>query len=368
MQAAGRWATASTSSSSSPNVELVDTGIDHVEARGIVTADGVLHELDVIVLATGFDAHAFVRPMELIGPGGLQLSEVWDDASPTATASVALPGFPNVLMLIGPHSPFGNQSLFMISETQQDFAMGLIERWRRGEIEAMAPHARGDRALQRRAARGDAEHDLDQRLQELVHRQGRPAARMAMAPRAPPRDARRGRDRRLGSRAGPRGRGAVETTCPQEEVRMAGQFEGSVVIDRPIEEVFAFVADGENDQKFSDRVLEIAKTTDGPVGVGTVFESTVKDGGVKTQRKFEITEFEAPTRIRWIERSQNPIVVPEGGYDLEPVGEGETKLRLYNVLEPGNLFGKLITGFALRAARKDVDGLVNSIKRAVEAS
>jgi cation diffusion facilitator CzcD-associated flavoprotein CzcO len=121
-----------------PNVDLVDAAIDHVEARGIVTADGELHELDVIVLATGFDAHAFVRPTELIGPGGLRLSEVWN-GEPYAYRSVALPGFPNVLMLIGPHSPFGNQSLFTISETQMDFAMGMIERWRRGELDTVAP-------------------------------------------------------------------------------------------------------------------------------------------------------------------------------------------------------------------------------------
>ena len=49
---------------------------------------------------------------------------------------------------------------------------------------------------------------------------------------------------------------------------MAGRFEATVVIDRPIEEVFAFLADGENDPKFSPRVLEIAKTTMG-AGVGT---------------------------------------------------------------------------------------------------
>ena len=42
-------------------------------------------------------------------------------------------------MLIGPHSPFGNQSLFTISETQADFAMRCIERWRRGEVDAMYP-------------------------------------------------------------------------------------------------------------------------------------------------------------------------------------------------------------------------------------
>ncbi len=121
-----------------PNVDLVDEGIERVEAAGIVTRDGKLHELDVIVLATGFDAHAFVRPMELIGPGGLRLSEVWG-REPYGYRSVALPGFPNVLMLLGPHSPFGNQSQFTVSETQQDFAMRIIDLWRSGEVDAMAP-------------------------------------------------------------------------------------------------------------------------------------------------------------------------------------------------------------------------------------
>ena len=121
-----------------PNVELVDEGIHLVEPRGIVTRDGELHELDVIVLATGFDAQAFVRPMELIGPGGLRLSDVWEQ-EPHGYRSVALPGFPNVLMLLGPHSPFGNQSQFRVSETQQDFAMRVIDLWRSGEVDAMAP-------------------------------------------------------------------------------------------------------------------------------------------------------------------------------------------------------------------------------------
>jgi len=57
---------------------------------------------------------------------------------------------------------------------------------------------------------------------------------------------------------------------------MAHEFSGSAVIDRPITEVFEFLADGTNDPKFSPRVQEIRKATDGPVGVGTVFESMVK--------------------------------------------------------------------------------------------
>ncbi len=147
---------------------------------------------------------------------------------------------------------------------------------------------------------------------------------------------------------------------------MAGRFEGSTVIDRPIEEVFAFLADGENDPKFSPRVVEIAKTTDGPPGVGTVYASTVKDAGMKTKREFRLTEFEPPTRIRWSEISKNIVTAPEGGYDLSREGEG-TRVTIHNVLE-GHGPGKLIAPLALRSARKGADDFAAAIKRAVEAS
>jgi carbon monoxide dehydrogenase subunit G len=147
---------------------------------------------------------------------------------------------------------------------------------------------------------------------------------------------------------------------------MSARFEGTAVIDRPIDEVFAFLADGENDPKFSPRVLEIRKTTDGPSGVGTVYASTVKDAGRKTQREFKLTEFEAPTKIRWTELSKNMITVPEGGYDLAPEGEG-TRLTVHNEFE-GHGFGKVILPLALRSARKGADDFANAIKAAVEGS
>jgi hypothetical protein len=148
---------------------------------------------------------------------------------------------------------------------------------------------------------------------------------------------------------------------------MAGQFEASVEIDRPVGEVFAFLADGENDPKFSPRVLQIAKTTAGPTAVGTVYASTVKDAGMKTKREFKITEFESPSKIRWAEISKNIVTAADGGYDLEPVSDSKTRLRVFNVLE-GHGVGKLIAGFALSAARKDADAFANRIKAAVEAS
>jgi uncharacterized protein YndB with AHSA1/START domain len=146
---------------------------------------------------------------------------------------------------------------------------------------------------------------------------------------------------------------------------MAGRFEATTVVDRPIEEVFAYLAAGENDPTFSARVLEMRKATDGPVAAGTIFHSTVKDGGMTTQREFELTEFDAPTRIRWTERSKNAVTVPTGGYDLAPDGD-RTRVTIFNEFE-GHGFGKLIVGFALRAARKYADDMAAAIKRAVEA-
>jgi carbon monoxide dehydrogenase subunit G len=147
---------------------------------------------------------------------------------------------------------------------------------------------------------------------------------------------------------------------------MANDFRGTTVIDRSIEEVFAFLADGENDPKFSPRVLEIAKTTDGPPGVGTVYASTVKDAGMKTKRQFKLTAFDAPTRIRWAEISKNLVTATEGGYDLVPEGSG-TRVTIYNVLE-GHGVGKLLAPLALRSARKGADDFAKAIKAAVEAS
>ena len=147
---------------------------------------------------------------------------------------------------------------------------------------------------------------------------------------------------------------------------MAGRFGATVVIDRPIDAVFAFLADGENDPTFSPRVEEIRKTTDGPPGVGTVFASVVKDAGMKTNREFELTEFEPPTRIRWRERSKNLVVVPEGGYDLAPAAQG-TELTFFNELQ-GRGFGALIAPLALRSARQGAEAFAHSIKAAIEAS
>jgi len=147
---------------------------------------------------------------------------------------------------------------------------------------------------------------------------------------------------------------------------MSGRFSGTAVVDRPIAEAFAFLADGTNDPKFSPRVQSIGKEPEGPSAVGTVFVSQVKDAGMKTDRRFELTELTAPTRIRWVERSKN-LVTAEGGYDLEDVGGTQTRVTVFNTLE-GHGLGKLLVGFAVKAAAKDADAFAGRIKAAVEGS
>jgi cation diffusion facilitator CzcD-associated flavoprotein CzcO len=115
-----------------PNAELVTDAIERVEPAGVRTQDGRLHELDVLVLATGFHADAFMRPMEIVGRDGITLDEAWTPR-PEAYYSVSIPGFPNFFMLNGPNGPVGNFSLIEVAEIQFRYVMQLVERIRNGE-------------------------------------------------------------------------------------------------------------------------------------------------------------------------------------------------------------------------------------------
>ena len=87
-----------------PNVDVVTRAIDRVEPEGIVTRDGKLHPLDVLVLATGFDAHAYLRPIALTGPDGITLDDAWRDG-PRAYRTVARARLPELLHADGPPQP-----------------------------------------------------------------------------------------------------------------------------------------------------------------------------------------------------------------------------------------------------------------------
>jgi len=111
------------------DVQVVTEGITRVEAGGVRTADGGLHELDVLVLATGFEAQSYMRPMALSGPSGITLDEIWAKG-PRAHLSTTIPGLPNLFLVCGPNSPIGNASLIPVAETQAAYAVAWLRRMR----------------------------------------------------------------------------------------------------------------------------------------------------------------------------------------------------------------------------------------------
>ena len=121
-----------------PDSELVTEQITAVEPSGVRTADGKLHEIDVLVLATGFEVDRFLRPTEVVGLNDITLEKAWADR-PSAYRSVCVPGFPNLVMLNGPNGPVGNFSLIDVADMQLGFFLKLVEEVRSGGFTAFAP-------------------------------------------------------------------------------------------------------------------------------------------------------------------------------------------------------------------------------------
>lgn len=122
---------------SQDHAHLITDAIECITPKGIKTVDGKEHELDVLVMATGFNPAAFILPTEVTGEGGVTLSSAWDGA-PRAHRAVALPGFPNFWMLEGPTGPVGNLSLITISEYQIDYIISMMDKMKADGLAAVA--------------------------------------------------------------------------------------------------------------------------------------------------------------------------------------------------------------------------------------
>ena len=130
----------------SPNAELVTESIERVEAGGVRTSDGRLHELDVLVMATGFRADRFMRPMQVVGRGGRSLDEAWAER-PVAYLSISIPHFPNFFMLNGPNGPVGNFSLIEVAELQFDYILQLVDELASGACREVCASEEATRAF-----------------------------------------------------------------------------------------------------------------------------------------------------------------------------------------------------------------------------
>jgi cation diffusion facilitator CzcD-associated flavoprotein CzcO len=118
------------------NAELVTAPIEEITPSGIRTADGREIEIDLLILATGFRAHNYMRPMNLRGRDGLDIDDAWAKG-PRAYRMTAIPGFPNFFTVLGPNSPTGSVSLQYSAELTARYIAQWLRRFRAGEFDTV---------------------------------------------------------------------------------------------------------------------------------------------------------------------------------------------------------------------------------------
>ena len=114
------------------NVRLVTEPIEKITPSAVATADGAGHDIDVLVLATGFhvlDADS-MPTFAVTGTRGLTLSKFWDEHRLQAYEGVSVPGFPNLFSVMGPYGYVGS-SYFALIEAQTRHIVRCLTRARR---------------------------------------------------------------------------------------------------------------------------------------------------------------------------------------------------------------------------------------------
>jgi len=130
-----------------PNAALIVSSIEQLEPRGVRTQDGRLHELDVLVLATGFRTDRFIRPARVIGRHGRNLDDAWSP-HPSAYLCVAVPDFPNFFLLNGPNGPVGNFPLIEVAELQMRYLLQLVALLSSSRCDEISPMSESARAFE----------------------------------------------------------------------------------------------------------------------------------------------------------------------------------------------------------------------------
>lgn len=113
-----------------PNVALVTDAIQRVTPRGIVTADGREHPIDVLVCATGFDVEHSLAHLDIRGAASQRLAEAWHDG-PQAHLGLTVAGFPNLWLMLGPNTATGHTSTLLFIEPGVQWVLTAMAELRR---------------------------------------------------------------------------------------------------------------------------------------------------------------------------------------------------------------------------------------------
>jgi 4-hydroxyacetophenone monooxygenase len=111
------------------NVTLVTESVTAIDGSSVVAADGTAYEVDLLILATGFDVVQFLAPMEVVGRSGRTLYDTWGGDDARAYLGMTMPDFPNFFCLYGPNTQFGHGgSLIFMMELQMHYLMDLFQQ------------------------------------------------------------------------------------------------------------------------------------------------------------------------------------------------------------------------------------------------
>jgi 4-hydroxyacetophenone monooxygenase len=126
-----------------PQVELIDGPVSKVEGKTVYGPDGEKRDVDVLVVATGYDVSRFLSPVEVIGRQGVTVREAWDDDDSQAYLGTVVPNFPNFFMLYGPNTALGHGGSFIFTvECQVDFVLSILRQM--GEFSLVEVECRQD--------------------------------------------------------------------------------------------------------------------------------------------------------------------------------------------------------------------------------
>lgn len=113
------------------NVELVPHAVTSVTEKGVIAADGIERQVDVLVLSTGYQAANYLPRLRVVGRDGKSLHDVWA-GEPYAFLGLTVPGFPNFFMIYGPNTNGGE--IVSNTERQAEYAARVAKRLRRGRV------------------------------------------------------------------------------------------------------------------------------------------------------------------------------------------------------------------------------------------
>jgi len=97
------------------HVHLNTYDIDSIASNGVITSDGLLTEVDVLIYSTGFETTTYLSAIDVKGKNGLDIHDAWSDG-PQAYLGISTHGFPNLFMLYGPNT---NQGCILVMIEEQ---------------------------------------------------------------------------------------------------------------------------------------------------------------------------------------------------------------------------------------------------------